>query len=263
MEAMWINFESMNNKKFAIRPFLGGVNGISGEASTGNMASLLRRMNSLTSEQDYIVLPVQKWLDGIATSPGVVKQFVATNIAPARRVANQKSKKRPKSDGNGSRAPENEDDEDGEDAQIGATVEWQVTGQDTVGGVQLQIIPSFDVKDMYAGSMKDICQTDSHYDITSYHGEMTGGVRNFDVLKTPKEEGLQVGDVIHIKNMKTRRKDRGKVVGDLLAEASTNLTPLDVVELEIYHRKARELIFDVHHPGASEPAISLKVYMVS
>src|SRR5271168_839982 len=102
MEAMWINFESLNNKKFAIRPFLGGVNGISGEASTGNMASLLRQMNPLTLKQDYIVLPVQKWLDGIATSPGIVKQFVAANMAPPRRATNQKSKMKAKSDGNGS-----------------------------------------------------------------------------------------------------------------------------------------------------------------
>jgi hypothetical protein len=70
MEAMWINFESVKGTKFVIRPFLGGVNGISGEAPTGNMASLLRQMNSLTPKQDYVVLPDQKWLDGIATTPG-------------------------------------------------------------------------------------------------------------------------------------------------------------------------------------------------
>jgi hypothetical protein len=257
MEAMWINFESKNNKKFAIRPFLGGVNGISGEASTGDMASLLRRMNSLTPKQDYIVLPAQKWLDGIATSPGIVKQFVATNMAPPRRATNQKSEKKAKSDGNGSRVPENGDDED---AQIGATVEWQVTGQDTVGGVQLQIIPSFDVRGMHAGCMKDICKTDDYYDMTSYYYQ-NGSTRDFDVLKTPKEEGLRVGDVIHIKDMKTRRENREKVVGDLLAETSISLTALDVIELEIYPREARELTFNVHHPGAPEPEISLQVYM--
>ena len=256
---MWINFESVNVKKFAIRPFLGGVNGISGEASTGNMASLLRQMNSLMPKQDYIVLPIQKWLDGIATSPGIVKQFVATNMAPPRRATNQKSERKGRSDANGSRVPEDKDDKD---IQVGATVEWQVTGQDTVGGVQLQIIPSFDINGMHAGSMKDNCQTDNFYHITSYSSRMAGA-RNFDVLKTPKEEGLQVGDVIHVKDMKTRRENRKKVVGDLLAEASIDLTSLDVVELEIYDFKARELIFNVHHLGSSEPAVSLKVYMAS
>lgn len=260
MEAMWINFESITFKKFAIRPFLGGVNGISGEASTGNMASLLRQMNSLKPKQDYIVLPAQKWLDGIATSPGLVKQFVATSMAPPRRATNQKSKKKARSDGRGSSVPENEDDED---TQIGATVEWQVTGQDAVGGVQLQIIPSFDVKGMHAGSVKDNCPSDDLYSITSSNYQKAAGARYFNVLKTPKEEGLKVGYVIHVKDMKARRENRKKVVGDLLAEASTSLTTLDVVELEIYHVKPRELIFNVHHLSQLELAISLKVYMAS
>jgi hypothetical protein len=254
MEAMWINFESKNGKKFAIRPFLGGINGISGEASTGNMASLLRQINSLTPKQDYVVLPDQRWLDGIATSPGMVKQFVATKMVPPSQEANKKSKGKAKSDGNGPYVPENGDDED---SQIGATVEWQVTGQDAVGGVQLQIIPSFDVDSMHACSIKDTGATFITY-LESYR--IPSSARNFDVLKTPKEEGLQVGDVIHVKDMKTKRETRQKVVGDLLAEAPITLTIQDVVELEIYYRKARELIFNVHHPGALEPVISLKVY---
>ena len=117
------------------------------------------------------------------------------------------------------RVPENED---GENAQIGATVEWQVTGQGAVG-VQLQVIPSFDVKGMHTGSMKDICRLDDTY-IFPYRCQKPIGACNFDVLKTPKEESLQVGDVIHIKNMKTRRENHKKVVGDLLAEAPINLT---------------------------------------
>ncbi|KAK3167765.1 hypothetical protein OEA41_010894 [Lepraria neglecta] len=255
MEAMWINFKSMKNKNFAIRPFLGGVNGISGEAPTGNMASLLRQMNSMTQNQDYIVLPEQKWLDGLATSPGIIKQFVATSMAPPRRETNPNSKGKSKADGNDACVPESEI---GEDAQIGATVEWQVTGQDTVGGIQLQIIPSFDVKGMYAGSVKDTAGY-GHY-TTSSHDPKSSGARNFDVLKTPEEEGLQVGDVIHIKDMKIRRENRERLVGDLLAEAPITLTPEDVVELEIYHHnKPRELIFNVHRPNASEPVLSFKV----
>jgi hypothetical protein len=80
----------MKGKKFAIRPFLGGVGGISGEAKTGNMTSLLRRMNSLTPQKDYVVLPNQKWLDGIATSPGIIKQFVAVETPTKTPKANPK-----------------------------------------------------------------------------------------------------------------------------------------------------------------------------
>lgn len=254
---MWINFSCMKDKKFAIRPFLGGVNGISGEAPTGNMASLLRQMNPLTQKQDYIVLPDQKWLDGIATSPGTIKQFVATNMAPPRRETIPNSKSTSRADGNDACVPASEMYED---AQIGATVEWQVTGQDTVGGIQLQIIPSFDIKGMHAGSMKDTAGSD-HY-TTSSHAPKSSGARNFDVLRTPKEEGLQVGDFIHIKDMKLRRENRQKLVRDLLAEAPITLTSEDVVELEIYpHKKPWDLIgtiCNVHCPNASEPVFSFK-----
>src|ERR1700754_432337 len=127
---MWIDFETTGEKrKFAIRPFLGGVNGITGEPMIGNMASLRRRMNSVNSLQDYVVLPDQPWLDGIATSPGVVKQFVATKLALPRqetlskpRAAEDLEESRPSSD-NDSR----------QHHQKGATIEWQVTGEDAVG----------------------------------------------------------------------------------------------------------------------------------
>lgn len=256
---MWIKFTSMKNKKFAIRPFLGGVNGISGEALIGNMASLLRKMNTLSQRQDYIVLPDQKWLDGIATSPGIIKQFVATSMAPPRRETAPNPKGKSRADGNDAYVPERGI---GEDAQVGATVEWQVTGQDTVGGIQLHIIPSFNVKGMYAGSVKnsagyDTCSASSH-DLKSRDA------RVFDVLKTPKELDLQVGDVIHVKDMKNRRRDRKRLVGDLLAEAPITLTREDIIEIEAHpDKKPRELILNVHPHNASGPVFSFKVYLVS
>ncbi|KAH8744419.1 hypothetical protein F5882DRAFT_446538 [Hyaloscypha sp. PMI_1271] len=258
MEAMWINFESMSDQKFAIRPFLGGVNGISGELPTRNRASLLHRIDSLTPKQDYIVLPDQKWLDGIATSPGIIKQFVATRMAAPRRENNRSSKGESRSDENSSSLSESE----GEDGHIGATVEWQVTGQDTVCGVQLQVIPSFDIKGMYAGSVKDICMlnTDKGDNMMSYRDPEPSSVRHFDVLKTPKEEGLHIGNVIHIKDMRIQRRDRKKVVADLLAEAPTTLTTQDVVEIEIFKKELRGLVFNIHDPNTSEPVISLECY---
>jgi len=74
-EAMWLRFTS--NKQFAIRIYIGGVNAITGEPMIPNMATLLKRQNGIGKKQDYVVVPEQPWLDGIATSPGVVKQFVA------------------------------------------------------------------------------------------------------------------------------------------------------------------------------------------
>jgi hypothetical protein len=72
---MWLRFTS--NNTFAIRIYVGGVNGITGEPMIPNMATCLKRQNGIERKQDYIVVPSQPWLDGIATSPGMVKQFVA------------------------------------------------------------------------------------------------------------------------------------------------------------------------------------------
>ncbi|CAM5305857.1 Integral membrane protein OS=Streptomyces fumanus OX=67302 GN=GCM10018772_25810 PE=4 SV=1 [Streptomyces fumanus] len=55
--------------------------------------------------QNYVVLPRQPWLDGINSGKGTVRQFVAVPLG------------------------------------LGATVEGQVTGEETWGGVQLQTFP--------------------------------------------------------------------------------------------------------------------------
>ncbi|MCY0947445.1 MULTISPECIES: hypothetical protein [Streptomyces] len=55
--------------------------------------------------QNYVVLPRQPWLDGINSGEGTVRQFVAVPLG------------------------------------LGATVEGQVTGEETTGGVQLQAFP--------------------------------------------------------------------------------------------------------------------------
>ncbi|MCY0960359.1 hypothetical protein [Streptomyces sp. H27-H5] len=55
--------------------------------------------------QNYVVLPRQPWLDGINSGKGTVRQFVAVPLG------------------------------------LGATVEGQVTGEETTGGVQLQAFP--------------------------------------------------------------------------------------------------------------------------
>jgi hypothetical protein len=60
--------------------------------------------------QNYVVLPRQPWLDGINSGKGTVRQFVAVPLG------------------------------------LGATVEGQVTGEETWGGVQLQSFPLRDRK---------------------------------------------------------------------------------------------------------------------
>lgn len=70
-EAMWLNFPE-ECYGCAVRVFVGHVNAVSG-LTTEDMDG--REDGEL--EQDYIVVPDQKWLDGICVSPGIVRQFVA------------------------------------------------------------------------------------------------------------------------------------------------------------------------------------------
>ena len=101
---MWIRFKS--TKQFAIKIYVGGVNAVSGEPAAENFATKLRRQtlkSQRASLQDYIVTPQQLWVDGIAVSPGKVRQFVA--------------------------APKGK----------GFSIEAQITNAETVGGIQFEV----------------------------------------------------------------------------------------------------------------------------
>ncbi|KAH8595364.1 hypothetical protein B0O99DRAFT_155247 [Bisporella sp. PMI_857] len=106
-EAMWIRFRS--KMPYAIKIYVGAVNAISGEPAVETAATKLRRQRLLSEKksiQDYVVVPEQYWLDGIATSEGKVRQFVAMPIGS------------------------------------GYSVEAQVTGEDVTGGLQFEITPA-------------------------------------------------------------------------------------------------------------------------
>ncbi|KAF3904466.1 hypothetical protein AA313_de0200321 [Arthrobotrys entomopaga] len=109
-EAMWINFKVRDHKYYAIKIFVGGVNAISGEPRIETDATNARRQSAYAKGgaiQDYVVVPGQNWLDGVAKAPGLVKQFV---VAPLGK---------------------------------GLTVESQITGKEDTGGLQFEITPSF------------------------------------------------------------------------------------------------------------------------
>ncbi len=104
---MWIRFESRSI--FAIKIYVGGVNAISGEPAIENAATMLRRLDIQSkrgSVQDYVVTPDQLWLDGIASNDGCVRQFIAM--------------------------PQGS----------GYSVEYQITGEDVVGGLEFEVTPS-------------------------------------------------------------------------------------------------------------------------
>ncbi|KAM0468793.1 hypothetical protein ACHAP7_010578 [Fusarium lateritium] len=111
-EALWINFKldshwpTFKGSRYTIKIYVGGINAISGEPAIPNAATALRRRNLLKNGetlQDYIVVPDQHWLDGIAVEPGQVRQFVAMPVG------------------------------------TGHSVEAQMTGEETTAGIQFEI----------------------------------------------------------------------------------------------------------------------------
>ena len=187
------------------------------------MASLLRKMNKLANDQDYVVIPEQRWLDGISTEPGTVRQFVAAETAPPRHTNDSQATSHR---GETPEPPSHEKaggnvSEHREPILAGASIEWQVTGSDSVGGIQLQIIPQFDVGSMSAASMEDTCiRAEGSGELQSYDTARQTQARAYDVLKTPKELGLSDGEIIHLKDLKSRQPSRPKAVADIIQESS-------------------------------------------
>ncbi|KAF3942435.1 hypothetical protein ABW19_dt0206667 [Dactylella cylindrospora] len=92
-EAVYMSFNSSQDV-FAVRVFVGGVNAVSGLT-----------WNNPPRKQDYLVIPPQSRLDGVAMGEEMVRQFVAMPLG------------------------------------TGYSVEKQVTGKETIGGLQLEITP--------------------------------------------------------------------------------------------------------------------------
>ncbi len=95
-EALSLDFGYASEECFAIRIYAGSINAISGKEARSQVNE---------GEQDYIVVPKQRRLDGFLAGKGVVKQFVAMPLG------------------------------------FGYSVEKQVTGTEFIGGIQLEFIP--------------------------------------------------------------------------------------------------------------------------
>lgn len=67
-EAMWLAFEAPSWKPCVVKVGLGGINALTG-------GTWVKHLNA--EPQDYLVCPEQPWLDGVKTTKGAVRQFVA------------------------------------------------------------------------------------------------------------------------------------------------------------------------------------------
>ena len=103
-EALWIRFYTSGSARFAVKVFVGGINAVSGESKHLETEPMQQKAES-GKNQDYLVVPGQRWLDGIVRSNGTVMQFVAVPTGS------------------------------------GYSVEAQMTGVDKIAGLQFEIIP--------------------------------------------------------------------------------------------------------------------------
>ena len=144
----------------------------------------------------------------------------------------------------------------------GASVEWQMTGKDSVGGFQLQIIPQHQTDAMHfsntADTIKDSYTWISHTPSSCFHS-------SFNALLAPKDQGLKDGDLIHVKDLRKQKPERPKVVRDLWREFSPDQpTTLDLEEyptldLEIFYEKHAPKRFGIHWLTVSN---SLEIFEV-
>lgn len=82
-EALWISFQAEEWKPNAVQVGSGGVNALTGE----RFPSALK-----AKPQNYLVCPLQPWLDGFHTAEGVVRQFVAAPLGEGKTVEEQLGK---------------------------------------------------------------------------------------------------------------------------------------------------------------------------
>ncbi|EXJ68609.1 uncharacterized protein A1O5_08403 [Cladophialophora psammophila CBS 110553] len=130
--------------------------------------------------------------------------------------------------------------------QRGSTIEWQITGEDSAGGFQLQIIPDFRIAAMSATSTRHVCCSGEPGKLQSYTYNFYDDTTSFDVYKSPTELNLPVGSTIYIKDLTTLKQDRPKTALDLIAEAPAHQNAIDTVEIEIYQeQRPEQLIFNV------------------
>lgn len=96
-EAMFIQFDGEDWSPAIAKVGVGGINAVTGEVLEEAISE---------HKQDYLVVPLQKWLDGIKSGEGFVSQFVAMPLGQ------------------------------------GYTIEAQLTDEENVGGIQISLIES-------------------------------------------------------------------------------------------------------------------------
>ncbi|KAK0509728.1 hypothetical protein JMJ35_008122 [Cladonia borealis] len=248
-EAMWISFDCPFPKNYAIRPYLGGINGISGEPTRKRLTTASRKLKTPIKKQDYLVLPGQVRLDGFLTESGFMKQFVATQRVPS---SYQVSKSRAGATFNMDRARRKRQDSSSHHGIDDISIEWQTSGKGDVGGIQLQIIPEHDVEHMRFSNTPDhILEEYGHWH--SYIFPASPNALSLDLFKTPSEQNIDIGDTVHVKNTREMQPQRQKTVRDLWFESPYPLDSTEAIRLDVFHEAPSVRKIAVHQNAVLAP----------
>lgn len=123
------------------------------------------------------------------------------------------------------------------------TIEYQMTGKDVFGGIQLEIIPRSDEGRFFAGNTKDFCQGIRYS--SSHYAPLPVNSQRYKGSLSPAALGLKEGDVIHLKDLWRMQYLRPKVVGDLFLEAPTPPASKHELTLEVLPEKQTAGLFQV------------------
>jgi hypothetical protein len=179
------------------------------------MATLLKAKNNVRKKQDYIVVPPQPWLDGIAVEPGNVRQFVAV------------------------------------DTKSGRSIEEQITGSETVGGLQLEVVPPWD----YSRPRPNFTTLDENECRNPIYPRNDNPCQ--DVRLFP-------GDVVYMEHGKPLSRTIGDLINELRtphAEIVNVAKPLTTQWISVFVESlGKEYAFEVSLPNTSSNCYSLVTY---
>ncbi|KAL2863797.1 uncharacterized protein BJX67DRAFT_234893 [Aspergillus lucknowensis] len=247
-QSIWIHFGYWDKPKaFAVRPLLDNINGISGEPlSTGTAGS------PQTRKQDYFVLPQKWWLNGMATGPRFVKQFSIPEFATSQH--GQVRSGAPSTD-NSAKAGRPESLWNYKKWLFLSTRDEQhIAPGKGIVSIRLQITPEFDIEGMHASTVKDFGKCAYGLSTSCVCTSSPCRTRNLDPLKTPIEEGLDVGEVLHVKDLRTLSSNRPMFLRDLFDRQHASK---DIIELKVHREQPRAFTLNVGLADNPDTEVSL------
>jgi hypothetical protein len=225
-----------------IRCFVDGVNVISG----------VRKLDFAPSDrrnQDYIILPEQPWLYGFLDAQGHLRQFFASSQESTESTSTQdltvKTLKGYKPWKFMS----------GKEAKMPPQTEKPATAA-KASSIELEITRAFELDRMSFSRIRNVCFIRGQ-PLLGGSNPVSGTGAELDPLLSPKDMKLRLGDLVYMKDLKTRRHDRVKITGDLVQECLG--TGLETIYLQALYDPYQTQRWKVVYESSTIPALDIEV----